>query len=67
MTTPFVGILFTDFEFRNRILTEIMNEPMPEKTHFKTVFSNPLSMSSDNFKMFKEFLHLYTPLAPELK
>jgi hypothetical protein len=57
MWTLFAGIILTDLKFCNRILTKVMSKPLPEETHFKAVFSNPLSMSSDNFKMFEKIIH----------
>jgi hypothetical protein len=57
MRALFAGIIFTDLKFCNRILAEVMSKPLPEEAHFKAGLSNIFSMSSDNFKMFKEFLH----------
>jgi hypothetical protein len=57
MRTLFASIIFTDTELCRRILAEVMSKPLPEEAHFKTGLSDIFSMSSDNFKMFKEFLH----------
>jgi hypothetical protein len=57
MRALFAGIILTDFEFRNRVLAKVMSKPLPEETHFKARLYNMLSMSSDNFKVFKKVFH----------